>query len=207
MLKQKGFGLYVEGEDGEFRAVNDEDDSHIAFHENYNHDNHNNVQNASSSTSSGRKRRRGGASAAPKKKRVKKQSPMLQYHTHPTILVEIPGFDCVRDVILDFMHFVLSGVFKTMLERWLGKSLTDKSKYKLSPGDIELINLRLIKAREYCPSEFARQPDPLTNLGSYKAAQYRVLLLYLGVVVFLGIVSETQLKHFHLLVVSMRFMC
>ena len=47
-----------------------------------------------------------------------------------------------------------------------------KYKYKLSPGDIELINLRLIKAREYCPSEFARQPDPLTNLGSYKATQY-----------------------------------
>lgn len=224
-LEEGGFRTYVEGEDGEYYAVNDEDDAHIAHDEDnqalFDKDkqiedaavrNDDNNDEKVVPMTSGTKRPGDDLSVGATRKKSKcgvnrRVSKRLQYHLHPTILVEIPGFDCVRDCILDVMHFVLLGTLKKMLGRWNGTNLTDKSKYKLPKESLKLISQRLIFAREYCPAEFAREPDPLDYLSSYKGTQLRQILLYIGVVILLGVVSKPQLQHFHLLVVAMRFMC
>ena len=136
----------------------------------------------------------------------KRVSKKMEFLTHPSILTEIPGFDIVRDVILDSMH-ILGGLMKTMIERWMGRSLSDRTKFKLSSDALKLISDRLVNASNYCPQEFQRHPESLEHLASWKNTQLRQFLLYVGPIVLLGAVSDTQLQHFHLLVIAIRLMC
>ena len=106
---------------------------------------------------------------------------------------------CIRDRF--------SGILKAMLERWIGTSLSDRTKFKLSQDALKLIFKQLIRSVHFCPDEFQRDPDTIHYLASWKATQFRQFLLYLGVVVLLGAVEDRQLRHFQFLVIAIRLMC
>ena len=56
------------------------------------------------------------------------------------------------------------------------------------------------------PSEFARQPRPLSELERWKATEHRQFLLYTGPVVLRGVVSTELYKHFLTLSLAMSIM-
>ena len=206
-VEKEGFRLYIEDEDGEIRAINDDD----CFDEDDDHD----MEPGCPSTSRGARgvlSRRGQRVGSRRKRGVDSRRGQsihrkYQFHVHPTILTEIPGFDIVKSLVLDVMHMVFLGVMKSMLERWAGTSVSDKARFKLSEDSLKLLSQRLARARLYSPDEFQRKPDLLKYLCSWKGTQFRQFLLYTGVVILLGIISDAQMRHFHLLVVAMRFMC
>ena len=88
---------------------------------------------------------------------------------------------------------------KMLFSRW--------SKVENALYNKDLINERLTNARNHCPREFQRKPQTLKKLADWKATQFRMFLLYIGVVVLHGALEEKCLRHFYVLVISIRSMC
>jgi len=115
-----------------------------------------------------------------------------------------PQFESMLIDGLMCVQFIITGVFKKLLIHWL-----DATQYKngiiFHPSALLAINQHIcdtIKKKKYCPSEFARKPRWLRDACRYKATEYRQLLLYTGVVVFLKKLPQAHNKIFLLLVTS-----
>ncbi len=123
------------------------------------------------------------------------------HHQHVTALVTIPGFDLVRDIPLDYMHLVLEGVTKRLLQCWL-----TPGQYAIKAELQTIISERLVALQPYTPCEFQRKPDSLTHLSSWKATQYRAFLLYTGCFVLQNHLDESLYHHFLILSFCMRLL-
>ena len=115
---------------------------------------------------------------------------------HVSILTTVQHFDIVQDVPTDYMYHFL-GVVMNVLQK-----LTSVSLFKMDEVAINRISSRLLFTRDYFPREFQRKPESLSVLSSWKASQVRSFLLYVGVVVFRGILSPEKLEHFYILVTA-----
>ena len=62
----------------------------------------------------------------------------------------------------------------------------------------------MLTIAKHCPREFARKPESLQFLEDFKATQHRQFLLYFGIVVIKGIVSEDVYIHYLLLSTAVR---
>ena len=133
----------------------------------------------------------------------KKKDKKKTYHQHPTVLVTIPHFNLVRDIILDYMHLICLGVVKALIFRWI----VSGSLFKMADNVRLIVNKRLLNARKYCPAEFQRKPNSFRKISNWKATSYRMFVLYIGVVVLHGVLDSRHVKHFHLLVAATRCMC
>lgn len=125
-----------------------------------------------------------------------------KHHIHPSALVEIDGFDPIKDIPLDYMHLVLLGLMKRLLLLW-----TSPGAYKLT--DLSSVVERMRAAIPYVPNEFQRDlEDSLQYISSWKATQFRFFLLYIGPVVLSGdaMKNKEHFQHFLLLAVCMRIL-
>lgn len=106
-------------------------------------------------------------------------------------LIEI-GIDCVSQFPLDYMHLVCLGVVKRVLMYIIkGPHLC-----KLSQNLIGQISARLCLHNGKMPSEFNRQPRPLSDLCHWKSTEFRQFILYHGPLVLRGIVNPNFYEHF-----------
>lgn len=88
---------------------------------------------------------------------------------------------------LDYMHLVLLGVFKRLIQIWCGTWNKKKGiRHKLSYKDLREIDRRIKAIRHTYPNEFHRIPTGLKG-GNLKAVELRSLLLYTGPAIFKGI--------------------
>lgn len=78
--------------------------------------------------------------------------------------------------------------------------------YSLSYLQFLRISSRLKSLSKCCPYELQRKCREI-DLAHWKGTEYRTLLLYVGIVVFQGIVNENVRKHFMLLHFIVRFLC
>lgn len=105
------------------------------------------------------------------------------YH-NPNItcsLLEIPHFQPVTNVPLDYMHLACLGIMRKLIYLWLTKELH----YRLSHRAIEEISTCLSnQLKPSIPVEFARKPRGLDCIKQWKATEYRQLLLYTGPLAF-----------------------
>ncbi len=127
---------------------------------------------------------------------------LRKHHRHPTLLVKIPGFHLVNCIPLDYMHLVLEGVMKWLLNLWSTPGL-----HGLVKADRLRISERLQAMKCNFTQEFQRQCDNLENLPSWNATQYRSFLLYTGCVAVKGILDDARYHHFLILVMCMRILC
>lgn len=123
-----------------------------------------------------------------------------EHHQHPTILAGIDSFDLVNCIPLDYMHLICVGVMSKLLHTW------DAGPFKMSKKYRDIVSGRLEKAKVYTPMEFQRKPESLTYLSSWKATQFRMFLLYLGVPVLHDVLNGDYLQNFEYLVYAMRCM-
>ena len=117
-------------------------------------------------------------------------------------LVKIDDFDCIKGFILDYMHLVCLGITKRIL-------IFLKSGpriCKLSNSQVLEISAKLISFNGKLPSDFAKQPRSLEDLLFWKATEFREFLLYLGVIVLKGIVSDAIYEHFLTFSIAMRIL-
>lgn len=75
---------------------------------------------------------------------------------------------------------------------------------KLQQFEIDFLANRLTTLQNYCPREFARIPRELDKYHTFKATEFRQLLLYTLIVVSPGIIRGDYYNHFLLLHASIR---
>lgn len=99
------------------------------------------------------------------------------------------------------MHLLLLGHQKKLLrEYWTsGKS-------KISKTNLSRLSNRLINLGNQVTCEFQRGTRSLDELFSFKATEYRFLLLYAGPFLFKDLLTENQWKHYMLLHTAVRLL-
>lgn len=112
-------------------------------------------------------------------------------------------FHLVLHVPLDYMHLVCLGVVKKILECLLIGSLN----YRIPQRIVDCISNRLNDIKPYIPDDFARKPRGLNYYKVWKATEFRLLLLYIGPVVFKDILETDIYHNFLTLHVAIRILC
>lgn len=126
------------------------------------------------------------------------------YHTGESAVLEIPNFDIVRNIPLDYMHLVCLGVVRKLLYIWLFGDL----KVRLQSKKVAAISLQLENIlKSYMPCEFVRKPRSLSFVKLWKATEYRSLLLYTGPIAFKDYLRKDLYNNFVTLHVAIRILC
>ncbi|XP_039313132.1 uncharacterized protein LOC120359508 [Solenopsis invicta] len=126
------------------------------------------------------------------------------YHLGHSILTDIPDFDIVNQIPLEYMHLICLGVMRKLLYLWLSKS---KQPYSLNAQSIQRLSVLFENIASFVPNEFSRKPRSLQLVKYFKATEYRLLLLYTGPVVLKNILDKNLFNHFLVLHVSVRILC
>lgn len=120
------------------------------------------------------------------------------HHTHDSVLLKL-RIDLVSQVVLDHMHLVFLGIMKKLLCVWVKGKLP----HRLSSKQVLTLSQKLLKLRPFIPRDFQRKPRALSELAHYKATEYRLFLLYTGIVVLGESLQENKFKNFLKLHASM----
>lgn len=114
----------------------------------------------------------------------------------PTLLSKIVP-DIIRCTAIDIMHGVFLGVCKMLLDLWFN------SKYSRMPWSLHhlehVVDEKIKKLKP--PSNVQRAPRSLKDLKFWKAAEYKLFMLYYSVIVLKDVMEDVYLKH-HCLLVS-----
>jgi len=106
-----------------------------------------------------------------------------EHHVGETLFINIPGFNIIDNVPLDYMHILLLGGTKRLLCSRRYGWIFGKPPYKLCAKDVTDITNLLFKLRKYIPCEFSRKTRSIVECKRYKATEFRLFLLYTGPVV------------------------
>ena len=85
------------------------------------------------------------------------------------------------------MHLVLLGIMKKLLCAWVDGVFNLIQ--KLEKFRINIISRRLAILASYCPKNFSRRLQPLEMFRQFKATEYRLFLLYTGVVTLFSVIG------------------
>ncbi|KAK5649471.1 hypothetical protein RI129_000500 [Pyrocoelia pectoralis] len=129
------------------------------------------------------------------------------HHVGTSVLTELPNFNLVDDVVLDYMHQICLGVMKRMLTHKKYGWIFGKQPLKLSFSQIEKASEHLKNIKEFVPIEFARKTRPLQESKRYKATELKLLLLYTGPVIFKKILEPSIYNHFLTLSAAITILC
>lgn len=132
-----------------------------------------------------------------------------QHHHQPwalqnPMLIEELNLGLVSQFVIDDMHAVHLGVMRKMIlcifkGHCNGVRLTDEKKQELDS--------QYISYAPFIPVEFARRPRSIIMEGKkWKAAEFRLFLLYAGIVFLRDSFGPNLYQHFLLLSISMRFL-
>lgn len=124
--------------------------------------------------------------------------------TQNTTIIEKLPIDCVRGVVVDYMHAALEGVLKQLMVQWI---VLRKKFYSLKKSKIELLCNNIVHIASQLPSEFSRCPRPLQYLRRYKATEFRQFLLYTLPIITINILHEDIYNHFLKFHCAIRIMC
>lgn len=126
-----------------------------------------------------------------------------EYHVKTTPILEIESVDMVKQFPLDYLHLVLLGVVKKLLNMWL----KGKPPFLLPTKDEKRISEKLVNAAHTQPMEFQRKVRPLSEIGYFKGSEFRTFLLYTGPYALKNIIPEDQYNHFISLHISITILC
>lgn len=107
---------------------------------------------------------------------------------NPSKLLEIPGIDLVKNVLLDSLHVVDLGVVEKLITQHLLPNLR--------PSDLKRFSDMQKNLYEYCPEEFQRRAKPLKYLSSYNGKDFCMIVLYTGPTILKSFLSSDSYNHF-----------
>lgn len=131
----------------------------------------------------------------------------VEFQNRP-MLLEHPDLqlDMVSQFVLDDMHLVHLGVTKHILLNVFILAHKCNSVY-LQTDAKRVLDTLYISYAPYIPSEFTRKTRTiLEEVRKWKATEFRLFLLYTGIVLFRDKVGSQLYKHFLLLSLSMRYL-
>ncbi|CAM4734218.1 unnamed protein product [Leuciscus chuanchicus] len=122
--------------------------------------------------------------------------------TAPTVSLPLNdlGIGLVTSFVLDYMHLVCLGTMRKLIFLWLKGPLKCRQSMKF----FVVMSAYMVSIRQYLPSNFARKPQSLFELTTWKATELRLFLLYTCPVVLLNNIPSRTNRSFLLLSVSMR---
>lgn len=109
-----------------------------------------------------------------------------------TILKEIPNFGWISQVPLDYMHLVLLGVVKNLISFLMESGPIG---VLLTPDKQKILDTRIKDISKELPCELSRPPS-INKLSSWKAHDFRTILLYIGPLPFKNLVSDKFYNNF-----------
>lgn len=122
-----------------------------------------------------------------------------QFQHRPLLIESVMGM--VSQFIIDCMHAVDLGVTKKIVKAVVSGICTKDTKTMLNA-----LQSRFLSFRAYVPSEFARKPRTLHEIGSFKATECRQMLLYTLPVLLKNIVPDQVYKQVIKLHVAIRLL-
>ncbi|KAE8739396.1 hypothetical protein FOCC_FOCC015109 [Frankliniella occidentalis] len=122
-----------------------------------------------------------------------------EHHNGTTILSSLKSFKPVTNVVLDYMHLCLLGTMRKMVYMMLAgpKSVRQSASTVIKMSSI------LESLAAWIPSDFARKCRSLKYVKKFKATEWRLILYYVGVVLFEATLPKHLYEHFLVLFVAM----
>lgn len=105
----------------------------------------------------------------------------------------ISDLDMIQAFPLDYLHCVLLGVVKRLLDIWFGH------KGICTPSTKARVSAKIKEFSHYEPKEFNRRLRGLEKMGLWKGTEFRTFLLFLGPSVLCGEISIVQYEQFLIL--------
>ena len=122
----------------------------------------------------------------------------------PSFLMTIQSYDYVKSSAIDYMHGVLLGVSKLLINLWIGSTYS-KEKFSIS-SYVEIIDERLLQIKP--PSFITRIPRTLSNHFKYwKASELRAWLFYYSLPILLDILPPELYIHYAAFVEGIYLLC
>ncbi|XP_052212666.1 uncharacterized protein LOC127831685 [Dreissena polymorpha] len=130
-------------------------------------------------------------------KKAQKDRKKVNGFTGESVLNYLPNFSLDNNIVIDYMHGSLLGISKKFLSLWFDTKNVDKPYY--IGGKIKEVDKMMKMVTP--PYVIKRLPRKLSNtLQHWKASELRSWLLFYSLPVLNGILPETYLKHFSLIV-------
>ena len=127
----------------------------------------------------------------------KKKEPVPEFGVKGiSLLFGLGIFDVIRGTAIDYMHCVLLGIVKKLIELWF--DVSHKDQVWLVHGQISMINERL--SNIHPPNFISRRPRSLEHLSNWKAPEFRSFLLFYSAPVLFDILPSEYFSHYMLLV-------
>lgn len=111
-------------------------------------------------------------------------------------MVAFQNFDIISGFCLDYMHCVLLGVVRNMIDFWCATQNHSQPFY-INTQKKKTLDKRLLALKPHL--EFSRKPQSLEYRASFKANQLRSLLLYYLPICLNDILKKKYIDHFRLL--------
>ncbi|KAK3107860.1 hypothetical protein FSP39_023692 [Pinctada imbricata] len=122
----------------------------------------------------------------------------------PSFLMTLSKYDFVRSSSIDYMHGVLLGITKLLINLWTSGSHS-KEKFSIS-SSISVIDERLKKIKP--PSYVTRIPRTISNhLKYWKASELRNWLFFYSLPILCDILSERYFIHYAAFVEGIYLLC
>lgn len=113
-----------------------------------------------------------------------------------------PYIDLLNSVPVDYMHAVLEGVTKALLNCWFDSKNHGRNFYLRT--QVEEINRCLLRIKP--PHDFRRTPRSILTSKYWKASEYRAWLLFYCLPVLSNFLPTDYLYHLSLLVCSIHIL-
>lgn len=111
-------------------------------------------------------------------------------------MVAAKHFNLIHGFSIDYMHNVLLGVMKKLMNLWLDSRNHTKPYYIKKQHQVILSN-RLVSLKPV--TEITRKPKSIFLVGEYKANEFRSLLLYYLPFALPGLLEMKYINHFRIL--------
>lgn len=115
-----------------------------------------------------------------------------------------PMIDMVKQFpVSDPLHLLEEGAMKRFLNIWLNGTKTNK-KNKWSKQTVAQLDEQILNWNRELPSDFNRKMRSLKYLAFWKATEFRLFLLYVGIVAFKDVLEEPEYINFLRLCLAVR---
>ncbi|KYM99412.1 hypothetical protein ALC62_09843, partial [Cyphomyrmex costatus] len=119
-----------------------------------------------------------------------------EHHIDRSMLLDIPNFNMIDNVPIDYMHNLLLGGMKRLLCHKRYGWIYGKPPHKLRFRDINKISENLLRLKPYIPCEFSRKTRSIFECKRYKATEFRLFLLYAGPIILKEVLPSKIYNHF-----------
>lgn len=126
-----------------------------------------------------------------------------EHHKYRSPLLDIePPIDMIKQFALDILHKSCLGDMKSFFH-FLQSS---KSRTRLNARARSKIDYRIRSIKNQLPKEFQRKPRPVGEYLRFKATEFYLFSVYIGILIFKNILTPDNYHHFLLLHCAIRIL-